>query len=111
MVGYRKWPDKIFPIANSFFPMMVTLVLGGGGRSRGGGDPLKRKERTAHLKRELTRQGGTCGNGGKMGSGVGTKRRLSLPSWVYPVEVLHPFLGSKGEQHILASSSSSSSSK
>ena len=26
------------------------------------------------------------------------------PSWVYPVEVLHQFLGSKDEQHVLASS-------
>ena len=29
-----------------------------------------------------------------------------LPSWVYPVEVLHHFLGAKGEQHILAPASS-----
>ena len=35
-------------------------------------------------------------------------KKLLLPSWVYPVEVLQPFLGSEGEQHILASSSSSS---
>ena len=30
-----------------------------------------------------------------------------LPSWVYPVEVLHHLLGAKAEQHVLASSSSS----
>ena len=26
-----------------------------------------------------------------------------VPRWVYPIEVFHPFLGSTGEQHILAS--------
>ena len=34
--------------------------------------------------------------------------KLGLPSWVYPVEVLHPSLGPKGEQHILASSKQAS---
>ena len=29
-----------------------------------------------------------------------------LPSWVYPVEVLQPYVGSEGEQHILAAASS-----
>ena len=33
-----------------------------------------------------------------------------LPSWVYPVEVLHHLLGSKGGQHVLAAAASSSSS-
>ena len=39
----------------------------------------------------------------------GATRWSILPSWVYPVEVLHHPLGSKGEPHVLASSSSSSS--
>ena len=35
----------------------------------------------------------------------------SLPSWVYPVEVLHNLLGAKGEQHVLAATAARSSSK
>ena len=35
--------------------------------------------------------------------------KTGLLSWVYPVEVLQPYLGSQDEQHILAASSSSSS--
>ena len=31
--------------------------------------------------------------------------RSWLPSWVYPVEVLHHLLGSRAEQHVLASNS------
>ena len=31
--------------------------------------------------------------------------RVLLPSWVYPVEVLHHLLGAKAELHVLASSS------
>ena len=34
---------------------------------------------------------------------------LGLPSWVYPIEILQPFLGSKDEQHILAATAPASS--
>ena len=34
-----------------------------------------------------------------------------LLSWVYPVEVLQPHLGSEGEQHILASSAQAATSR
>ena len=37
--------------------------------------------------------------------GKGTEITSCLPSWVYPVEVLQPYLGSQGEQHILAATS------
>ena len=33
---------------------------------------------------------------------------ILLPSWVYPVEVLHHLLGSKAELHILAAAAASS---
>ena len=31
--------------------------------------------------------------------------KCRLPSWVYPIEVLQPYLGAQDEQHILATSS------
>ena len=34
-----------------------------------------------------------------------------LPSWVYPVEVLHHLLGSKADQHVLAATAAAASSK
>ena len=34
---HQKWPEKMFPLVNSFFPTMVTLVWGGGGAEGGGG--------------------------------------------------------------------------
>ena len=36
--------------------------------------------------------------------------RAGLPSWVYPVEVLHHLLGAKGEQHVLAAAAAAASS-
>ena len=43
----------------------------------------------------------------KDGKSVFNKACTMLPSWVYPVEVLHHHLGAKGEQHVLAAASSS----
>ena len=34
---------------------------------------------------------------------------MGLPSWVYPVQVLHHLLGAKAELHVLASNGSSNS--
>ena len=49
---YQKWPDQIFPIVILFFPTMVTLVLGGGGRVQRSRGPLPPKV-YGHLKSSL----------------------------------------------------------
>ena len=68
---YQKWPDKIFPIVNFFFPTLVTLIWSGGKGSREGGGGSSHGGRPFQCKARAGESFFLGGGGGMWGDTAG----------------------------------------